>query len=134
MSDEHKETWRKLITEDDWDRLFENGRRRNKRLADGKEPEDEVPLVLLFTPDAGCRWLLSHINPVDYDLAYGVCDMGMGWPELDYVSFSELVCLRGELGLPVQRHPYFGPDKTNSRYLEEARAKKRLVIDTQKFP
>jgi Protein of unknown function (DUF2958) len=55
------------------------------------------------------------------DIAFGLCDLGMGTPELGFVSMSELRALRGPLGLPVERDLHFDADKTLSAYAEEAR-------------
>ena len=69
-----------------------------------REPEpDFLPVVKLFTPDAGCTWLLTEIDPDDPDIAFGLCDLGIGYPELGSVSLSELASVRGRLGLAVER-------------------------------
>ena len=31
------------------------------------------------TEGAGCTWLLTEIDPEDTDIAFGLCDLGMGW-------------------------------------------------------
>ncbi|MGH9632051.1 MAG: DUF2958 domain-containing protein, partial [Bryobacteraceae bacterium] len=81
---------------------------------------DFLPVVKLFTPDAGCTWLLTEIDPEDPDIAFGLCDLGMRFPELGSVSLSELAALRGQLGLPVERDLWFEADKPLSAYAEEA--------------
>ena len=83
---------------------------------------DFLPLVKLFTPDAGATWLLTEIDPDNHDRAFGLCDLGMGYPELGYVSLSELAALRGRLNLAVERDLYFMPVKTISAYADDARA------------
>ena len=75
----------------------------------------------LFTPDAGATWLLTEIDPNDPDIAFGLCDLGLGCPELGSVSLAEIASVRGPLGLAVERDLYFEADKTLSRYAEEAR-------------
>ena len=95
----------KLLTKDIRARLLRNGRIR-QQLAEkpvpaeaGIEAEaDFVPVVKLFTPDAGCTWLLSELDPEDPDIAFGLCDLGMGFPELGAVRISELESARGPLG------------------------------------
>ena len=81
---------------------------------------DFYPVVKLFTPDAGATWLLTEIDPDEPDLAFGLCDLGLGFPELGSVSLSELAALRGRLGLPVERDLYFVARKTLSTYAREA--------------
>jgi Protein of unknown function (DUF2958) len=66
---------------------------------------DFEPVVKLFTTDGNATWLLTKLNP-DFDhLAFGLCDLGLGEPELGYVSLHEL----GPLGLPLERDLYFAP-------------------------
>jgi hypothetical protein len=72
---------------------------------------DFLPVVKLFPPDAGAAWLLAEIDPDDYDRASGLCDLGLGTPELGYVSLAELAAVRGSLGLPIERDLYFAPTK-----------------------
>jgi Protein of unknown function (DUF2958) len=73
--------------------------------------------------DAQCTWLLTELD----DIAFGLCDLGMGSPELGYVSMHELRDLRGPLGLPIERDMHFDADKTLSAYAEEARSHGRIV-------
>jgi hypothetical protein len=77
-------------------------------------------VVKLFTPDAGATWLLTEIDPSDPDIAFGLCDLGLGETELGYVSLSELADVRGQIGLPIERDLYFKATKTLSEYAAEA--------------
>ena len=84
------------------------------------EDFDPKPVVKLFTPDAACTWLLSELDPEDPDIAFGLCDLGMGFPELGSVRISELESVRGPLGLPVERDFSFAPNRTLSQYADAA--------------
>lgn len=102
-------------------------------LANGREalenPQfDPVPVVKLFTPDAGATWLLTSIDPDDHDHAYGLCDLGLGMPEIGWVSLAELAAVRGGLGLPVERDRYFRAEKRLSGYARDARLAGRIVV------
>lgn len=88
---------------------------------------DPPPVVKLFTPDAGATWLLTEIDPDDDDHAFGLCDLGLGFPELGYVRLAELTAVRGRLGLPVERDLHFKADKPISAYAREARMAGRIV-------
>jgi hypothetical protein len=109
-------------------KLLRNGRLHRQCDAAGKPEPDFVPVVKLFTPDAGCTWLLTEIDPEDPDIAYGRCDLGMGYPELGPVSLSELGSLRGRLNLPVERDLYFTATKTLSAYADEAVAHGAITV------
>ncbi len=116
-----------LLTSDLRQRLLQNGRLRLQFQMDGRDGPDFLPVVKLFTPDAGCTWLLTEIDPEDPDIAFGLCDLGMGFPELGSVSLSELESVRGRLGLPVERDLHFMPTKTLSAYADEARRHERIM-------
>ena len=66
-------------------------------------------------------WLLTELDPEDPDIAFGLCDLGMGFPELGSVRISELQSLRGPGGLGIERDLGFVPDKTLSAYTADAR-------------
>jgi hypothetical protein len=112
----------KLITDEQRAQLLTNGRQSIEN-PDG----DPLPVVKLFTPDAGATWLLSEIDPDDEDRGFGLCDLGLGFPELGYVSLAELASVRGRLGLPVERDLHFRADKTISAYAREARLAGRIL-------
>lgn len=81
---------------------------------------DPFPVVKIFTPDGGATWLLSELDPDDPDIAFGLCDLGLGHPELGTVSVTELESIRGHLGLPVERDRAFVADKSLSAYADAA--------------
>ena len=69
------------------------------------EDIDPIPVVKLFTPDANATWLLTELD--EEDVAFGLCDLGLGSPELGYVSISEIASARGPMGLPVERDEHY---------------------------
>ena len=102
-------------------------------LANGREslqnPDfDPAPVVKLFTPDAGATWLLTEIDPDDHDHAFGLCDLGLGVPEMGWVSLQDLTTVRGRLGLPVERDLHFRSEKRLSAYARDARLAGRIVV------
>lgn len=105
-----------LITAEQRETLIENA--RQSKLDGSFDPK---PVVKLFTPDANATWLLSELDPGDPDLAFGLCDLGAGYPELGDVRISEIAKIRGALGLPVERDLYFEAKKTLGQYADEAR-------------
>jgi hypothetical protein len=113
----------KLITDEQLMQLLANGR---QSLA--QENFDPAPVVKLFTPDAGATWLLTEIDPDDHDHAFGLCDLGLGLPELGWVSLAEIASVRGRLGLPVERDLHFQTQKRLSAYAREARSAGRIVV------
>jgi Protein of unknown function (DUF2958) len=117
----------KLLTADIRKKLLRNGKLRQQREQEDKPEPDFWPVVKLFTPDAGCTWLLTEIDPEDPDIAFGLCDLGLGCPELGSVSLSELDAVRGKLNLPVERDLYCTATKTLSAYADEARAHSAIV-------
>ena len=109
----------KLLTEDIRRRLLRNGEIRRDWSMDLPEP-DFIPVVKLFTPDAACTWLLTEVDPDEPDIAFGLCDLGLGYPELGTVRLSEIESIHGRLGLPVERDVHFAPTRTISDYAAAA--------------
>ena len=108
-----------LLTDELREQLIANG--RQQAAVRGTDEEiDFFPVVKLFTPDAGATWLLTEIDPDETDLAFGLCDLGLGFPELGSVSLTELAAVRGRLGLPVERDLHFVARKPLSAYADDA--------------
>lgn len=112
-----------LFTSEQHKQLLANGTTNRDRQAKGLNELDLKPVVKLFTPDGAATWLLTEIIPDEPNIAVGLCDLGMGCPELGYVSLTELSEARGHLGLRIERDLFFSADKTLSEYAEEARLK-----------
>jgi len=110
----------KLFTQKIREQLEKNGRKQQSVKGTNGEIDFE-PVVKLFTPDAGATWLLTEIEPNHPDIAFGLCDLGLGFPELGSVSISELESIRGKFGLPVERDIGFHTNKLLSEYASEAR-------------
>jgi hypothetical protein len=69
--------------------LAANGKSSAAGIArDGKTP-DHVPVLKLFTPMGSATWVLTEYHPED-ERFFGLCDLGMGSPELGYVSRAEI--------------------------------------------
>ena len=103
------------------DQLAANGRSNQERIEAGEDTIDFAPVVKLFTPDAAATWLLTETDPYDPDIAHGLCDLGLGIPEIGAVRLSEIRAVRGWLGLPVERDLHFRAEGTLSAYAERAR-------------
>ena len=95
--------------------------------ASGLPEEDFKPVVKLFCPWGAATWLLTEIDPEDPDIAFGLCDLGMGFPELGNVSLKELESVTGPGGLTIERDIHFRADKPLSAYAEEARLHQRII-------
>ena len=111
-----------LVTDAQRAALLENGR----RVAAG-EPHDPLPVVRLFTPDAHATWLLTSLDPVDGDTAYGLIDLGISMPELGTVKLSDLASIVGPNKLPVTRDLYFQAMRPLSEYLRLAQENGSVV-------
>lgn len=103
-----------LITEAQRRELLANGAARARQQA-----VDPYPVVKLHTLDAGAVWLLTELA-ADGDLAYGLCDAGLGSPELGHVQLSALEQMRGPRGLSVVADPHFVARQPLSAYLAQA--------------
>lgn len=112
-----------LITAVQYRQLLANGR-QSKESGGNFDP---LPVVKFFTPDADAVWLLTEIDPDAPDIAFGLCDLGLGFPELGNVSLTSLMELKGMLGLLVERDYHFHATKPISQYAEEAYRHRRII-------
>ena len=114
-----------FITDEQFELLLANG-----RLALACQQRDEdfdpLPVVKLFTPDAGATWLLTEIDPDAPEIAFGLADLGMGFPEIGRVSLVELSEVRGMLKLPIEQDLHFRATQRLSAYAKEARMAGRI--------
>ncbi|QIE48229.1 DUF2958 domain-containing protein (plasmid) [Pseudohalocynthiibacter aestuariivivens] len=110
-----------LLPQSILDQLAANGRENQTRIEAGEDTIDHHPVVKLFAPDGGATWLLSETDPEDPDITFGLCDLGLGYPELGSVRLSVLKAHRGRLGLPIERDLHFEANAPLSIYAERAR-------------
>ena len=113
----------KLLTKKLTEQLLKNGQEQEKVKGTEKE-KDFFPVVKLFSPEGQATWLLTEIDPENPAIAFGLCDLGLGFPELGYASLEELRSIRTpRFGLPIERDLHFKADKPLSEYTKETREK-----------
>ena len=115
-----------LLTDYDRSKLLQNGELRRSLEQNGEAEADFYPVVKLHIPGTSFVWLLTELYPDDPSIAFGLCDLGMGFPELGDVSLTELETVRPPNGLRVERDPHFCSAKTISAYAEAARRLSRI--------
>lgn len=103
---------------------FLTNEQRRQMLANGVarargEATDPYPVLKLYTPDAGASWVLTALD-ADGDLAYGLIDLGIGFPELGLVSLKMLAGIKGPKGRPVAVEPGYKARKPLSAYVADA--------------
>ena len=91
---------------------------KNYEATTANPDNDPKPALKVFNPCGAATWLFTEL---DGDLLFGLCDLGMGFPELGYASLTELAGVKGPLGIGLERDMYFEADKTLSEYADEAR-------------
>lgn len=112
-----------LITQEALAALIDNGRKSARDLG-----HDPWPVVKLFTPDANATWLISEADPDEPDILFGLCDLGVGCPELGTVRLSEIAAIRGAVGLPVERDIFFEADRPISEYASLAHVTGSITV------
>tara|TARA_Y100001970_G_scaffold235739_1_gene294935 strand:- start:3224 stop:3604 length:381 start_codon:yes stop_codon:yes gene_type:complete len=80
-----------------------------------------------------CAWLLSEYNP-DTGIFFGLCDLGLGLPEMGYVSLDELKNFappppkKPQIFYPfVKRDKFFVPNSPLWHYYIVAKEEKRII-------
>lgn len=118
----------KLITLAQHKQLLANGMANATPLSEDGDTHDFAPVVKLFCPWGAATWLLSEIDPEDEDIAFGLCDLGFGSPELGTVRLSELEAVRGPGGLRLERDRHFDAEMTLTAYADLARQTSRIGV------
>ena len=119
----------KIFTREVLDKLAANGRATREAQRAGEREPDHQPVIKIFNPYGGATWLFTESDPDDADRLFGLCDLGMGFPELGYASRRELEDVRvhiGRHGLPLERDSGFRAKNTLSVYADEARTCQRI--------
>jgi hypothetical protein len=101
----------RVLTKPQQDRLYANGKNRD---------QDHAPVVKFFNPRGAATWLISELDP--NGIAFGLCDLGMGFPELGCVSLEELA----DIGF-IERDLHFKGEHPMSHYADDASNKGRIV-------
>jgi hypothetical protein len=126
-------TQHKLITAKDRKALEANWKRSEvanradagvTRVAGTYSALKEKPVIKLFDPWGQAFWLLVELEPgTSDDYAFGLADLGLGFPEIGYVSVGELKAHTwGPDGPPrIERDLWFQADKTLAEYLTDAK-------------
>ena len=115
-----------LITKAQTEQLLANGRAQRAAI-DRQDQAHRLQARRQTLHPRRPMHLAPHRTRRRTDLAFGLCDLGLGCPELGYVSLTELRSVRGKLGLPIERDLHFDADKTISAYADEARTHGRIV-------
>ena len=101
-------------------RLVRNGRDRDA---------DQVPILKVFDPCGAATWLITQMDPDEQRLLFGLCDLGMGFPEIGHVDLLEMQIAKGALGIGLERDMYFTGRHPLSVYARAARTASRIVED-----
>ena len=114
-----------LWTDDLLAALAANGKSSAAGIArDGNTP-DHVPVLKGFTPMGSATWVLTEYHP-EHERFFGLCDLGMGSPELGYVSREEIE-QTAYLTRPPRIERDFRPAYSLSAYAEAARRAGRIT-------
>ena len=105
--------------------------KQRRQLIDNWNLEGDAlqPVVKIFAPVGTSTWLIASMKPQDEDTMYGLCDLGLGYPELGYVRLSDLrnttarVPPDAPVGMGLERDLYFEPSHSLDVYAEAARQK-----------
>jgi Protein of unknown function (DUF2958) len=107
------------------EKLIENWRtfeRHKQAVADGEAKSAdcpiEMPLVKLFRPGGRYRCLISRMNPIDVNMAYGLTDTGTGLPEMGLVRLDVISSWRTAMGPAIERDELFNPKRSLFLYWE----------------
>lgn len=103
-----------------------------------RKDHDPQPVVHLYLTETSHQWLLTEID--DDDIAFGLCDLGAGFPELGYVDLHEVLAAalsvsgKSRRNIELCRNPAFRAIAPLSEYAEQARRAHRIVLSWEGAP
>ena len=106
--------------------LRENHKRRPKN------DHDPRPVAHLYLPGNRCQWLLTEID--EDNIAFGLCDLGMGFPELGYVDLTEVMEAACSVCAELRCNTDFRAIAPLSVYAEQAHLAQHIVLDWDGAP
>lgn len=86
---------------------------------------NHYPVVKFFCPWGAGTWLISEMD--EDGRMFGLCDPGLGTPEVGYVMFDEICSVRGPWNRAIERDMHWKPVKRLSEYADEARQLGRVA-------
>lgn len=113
----------KLFTDQQYQQLLKNGAPENR-------DKNHIPVVHLYLQCTSCEWLISEIDPEEPHIAFGLCDLGKGFPELGYVDLEELQSVKvPPFDFTVANNHLFEGKYPMSVYAAAARHKNAITRD-----
>ena len=107
----------KLVTEKIQKKLIANNRDQR-----GKKP----PVLKIFNPAGSQTWLIHSANPEEPVILFGICDLGMGFAELE--SIETLFRIGPFAGsTKLERDRYFRPTHSLEVYAQASHQLGRIA-------
>lgn len=104
---------------------------REQLLKNGSNPDsDHKPVVRLFMNNTSCTWLISEMYSDQPGLAFGLCDLGSGCPELGYCFLPEIQEAENlDKGIKLVCDETFIGNFSMLAYVSAARKHQRIVVE-----
>lgn len=118
-----------IFTEEAKTKLTENGNLHARMQKAGQSEPDFMPVVRVFILGGSASWLLTEIDPDYPDIAFGLCDLGHGFPELGSVSMAELEQVKATQNLLVQQDEEFVANYPLSIYAQAASRAAKITLE-----
>lgn len=115
-----------LLTKEIEQKLLKNWEDNQLAIEQDKNTIDFKPVVKFFSPVGSATWLITEMDKEG--MMFGLCDLGMGFPELGYVHLDELKNIKfmnGALG--IERDIHWTAKHSLGTYAEIAKSKERIV-------
>lgn len=100
-------------------------RKNSAETMDTGEGANQKPVLKLFNPCGSGTWLFTELD--EDGRLFGLCDPGLGFPELGYASLEEIESVRLPFGLKIERDRSFKARATISEYADKARVAGHIV-------
>ena len=93
---------------------------------------DPYPVAHLYLPGGRHQWLLTELD--DDNVAFGLCDLGMGFPEPGYVDLNEVMAAAASVNVKLCCTADFRAIAPLSVYADQACLAQHIVLDWDGAP
>ncbi len=90
---------------------------------------DPLPVLRLHAQIGPAEWLITERSTEEPDILFGLADLGMGFPELGYMSLQELESIRISGAFRIVREVGYTATFPLSVYVQAARMNSAITHD-----
>lgn len=91
------------------------------------------PICKLYIPKTKATWLISSINPLETEIAFGLYSLGFSNPKIGLINLLYIGCFDNDANRLIQLDENFSAEFTLNHYARIALEKQEIITDIDNF-